>query len=520
MSDPSIVMVYHRAPFDEDVLGDLTRRREHSSPNGIIPTLRGVFAQGRAGMWVAWTRADAARAAPFAHDMAVECDGIRIVVHRVPLTAAVVERFYHRFSKESLWPVLCSSPTNAQFDAEQWETFVDVNARFADAVAAVAEPEVPIWIHDYNLWLVPGLLRTRMPQARIGFFQHTPFPAADIFAILPWRDEIIRSLLACDLVAFHLPHYANNFAAAAGNLVGARVMRQGPAPAALLTTGTPLSAPTMVHELEHDDRRVRLRAVPAAIDSARIDAIRASPAHARRVSAIRAQLPGRRILLSIERLDYVKGPVEKLLAFERLLEQHAGYHEKLTFAAILAPAPAAICAQHAVRADVDRVVERINRRFATPSWAPVHYLPTALGFEHVVSWYEVADVAWISPLRDGLNLVAKEFVAASDGADKMLIVSEFAGAHVELRHTITVNPYAPASMQTALLEALEMGSAERRWRMLEMNRIVRARTPHDWGSELLAELEPDPDAVSGGPVTRRPPAIASSGRSQAPSGSS
>jgi glucosylglycerol-phosphate synthase len=484
----SFVTVYHRAPYDEDVLGDMSKLAEHPSPNGIIPTLRAMFAQGEPGVWVAWTRSELAGDPAFARDVTVDGFGNRIDVHRVPLSAIEVDDFYHRFSKEALWPIICSSPANARFDEAQWRTFVEVNTRFADAVAGLATPDASVWVHDYNLWLVPGLLRARMPAARIGFFHHTPFPGPDVFAILPWRDAIIASLLACDLVGFHIPHYANNFAAACANLAGAVATRTGPVADRFLASGTPLSAPTIVEELKLRDRRTELGAFPAGIDCARIDAIRATPAHAARVEAIRQELGDGQILLAVDRLDYVKGSVEKLHAYERLLEEQPRYRATTTFVSIVTPPANAIAVHRSIRDEIDRLAGRINGRFATLTWTPVRLFYRPLPFERIVSWYEAASVAWLSPLRDGLNLVAKEFVAAGDGAPKVLLLSEFAGAHVQLKHAVTVNPYAPQSMADALRTALDMPADARRLHMAAMNRIVRSEPPHRWATEFLDHL--------------------------------
>jgi glucosylglycerol-phosphate synthase len=491
----SFVTVYHRAPYDEDVLGDMTQCSEHPSPNGIIPTLRSVFAGERSGVWVAWTRAELAGAPGFAPDVTVGPRGSRIDVHRVPLSAREVDDFYHRFSKEALWPIICSSPANARFDDDRWRTFVGVNTRFADVVAQLAEPDASVWVHDYNLWLVPGLLRARMPRARIGFFHHTPFPAADVFAILPWREAIARSLLACDLVGFHIPHYANNFATAVTNLCGSRATRSGPVSGRFVRAGTPLSAPRMVEEVEHGGRRIELGAFPVGIDCARIDAIRATAEHARRVAAIRRELGDTQVLLAVDRLDYVKGSVEKLRAYERLLEEHPRHRETTTFVNVVTPPADAISVHRSVRDEIDSLVGRINGRFSTLSWTPVRYFYRPLSFPRVVSWYEAASVAWISPLRDGLNLVAKEFVAAAGAGPKVLVLSEFAGAHVELKHAVAVNPYALQAMADALHAALDMPAGARRRRMAAMNRIVRAQPPHGWAADFLDRLEAAPGPI-------------------------
>ena len=444
MTRSSFAVVYHRTPFDAGANGDMAQRSEHASPNGIIPTLRGVFGDDRPGLWVAWTQTDAAADAASPRDVALDLHGTLINVHRVPLTALAVQSFYYGFSKEALWPIVCSAPASAHFDEAQWRDFVDVNARFADAVVRLVEPDATIWVHDYNLWLVPGMLRSRMPAARIGFFHHTPFPAADIFAILPWRAEIVASLLACDLVGFDVPHFANNFAATAANLAGATVTRRSAVGGRFLTAGTALSTASMARELRFDNRRVGLGAFAAGVDSERIDAVRATPAHAERVARIGRELAGRQVVLSVERMDYVKGPVERLLAYERLLAEHPEYREAVVFVSIVAPAAETMAVHRALRDEVDMLVGRINGRFATLAWTPVRYFHQSLSFEEIVSWYAAASVAWITPLRDGLNLVSKEFVAASDGAAKVLILSEFAGAHVELQHAVTCQPLLPA----------------------------------------------------------------------------
>lgn len=491
MSRASLVMVYHREPFEEHKVRGRTEMREHKSPNGIIPTLRGVFRQGEDGLWVAWKRSKDPENPEFDCDVSVDYQGSHIDVHRVPLPKDTVETFYYKFSKEALWPVIFSSPTKAHFDEAQWKTFVEVNQRFADAVVERAEPDATVWVHDYNLWLVPAMLRRRMPGARIGFFHHTPFPAADMFAVLPWRERIVESLLSCDLVGFHVPHYANSFADVAQNLFGAEVLRRNQVSSRFLSAGSALSTPKMVEELRFGDRRIRLGAFPVGIDTDRIDEIRATSEHAERVANIRKEMGDRRVLLSVERLDYIKGPVEKLLAYERLLENHPEYRETVTFVNVVTPPADQISVYKSVRGQVDNLVGRINGRFATLNWTPVRYFYKPLPYEHVVSWYEAASIAWVSPLRDGLNLVGKEFVAANPDADKVLIMSEFAGAQVELQYSVTVNPYSPRSMDRGLRIALEMPEDARRIRMNKMNGIVRKHTVQRWAGDFLDGLGDD-----------------------------
>jgi glucosylglycerol-phosphate synthase len=260
---------------------------------------------------VAWKKCKDPDRPDFEQDLTVERDGIRVAVHRVPLTSEQVNLFYYRFSKEALWPVIFAFPGKLAVDESHWLNYVEVNRRFAEAVAARAKPDARIWVHDYNLWLVPGMLRKLLPNATIGFFHHTPFPAADVFAILPWREQILHSLLDCDLVGFHIPRYQENFVDAACNLVGARRGASGDVDSRFLTSGGALTTSRVTHEITHPDHgTVRLGAFPVGVDVSAIDRIVATDGHAQRADAIRAEIGHRRLILSIERLDYINGPVE------------------------------------------------------------------------------------------------------------------------------------------------------------------------------------------------------------------
>jgi glucosylglycerol-phosphate synthase len=489
MKDASLIVVYHREPWEELVASGKSQWRDHRSPNGIIPTLRSAFGQGDRGLWVAWKKCKDSAQPDFEPDVSITREGASLSVHRVPLTGEEVDLFYYQFSKEALWPIIFAFPGRLSFDESHFRNYVAVNRRFAEAVAARARPDARIWIHDYNLWLVPGMLRAMLPQARIGFFHHTPFPSADIFAILPWREQILSSLLDCDLVGFHIPRYQENFADCACNLSGATRIARAPAPDRFLVKGAALATPVVTTTLDHPARgRVQLGSFPVGIDVAALDRIVDSAEHEARVEAIRSEIRDRRLILSIERLDYIKGPVEKLLAYERLLESAPEYREKVIFVNILTPPADQISAYKTVRKEVDNIVGRINGRFATLSWTPVRYFYEPFAYADVVAWYDAASIAWITPLRDGLNLVAKEFVATQRDSRRALILSEFAGAHVELRHSISANPYSPASMDAALRQALSMPADEQHSRMVDMNRIVRAYPVRRWADDFLSAL--------------------------------
>jgi glucosylglycerol-phosphate synthase len=488
----SLIMVYHREPWEEHAVNGKAQFRQHKSPNGIIPTLRNVFRHNDQGLWVAWKKCKDPAHPDFDQDVTVKQDGIEVDLHRVPLTTEQVNLFYYRFSKEALWPIIFAFPSKLSVDESHWRNYVDVNRRFAEAVAARAAPDATIWVHDYNLWLVPGMLRQLLPDATIGFFHHTPFPAAEVFAILPWREQILASLLDCDLIGFHVPRYQENFVDCACNLAGARRIASSPVGDRFLTTGAALATASTTSIIDHPVHgRVRLGAFPVGIDVAALDKIIASPEHKRRADAIRAEIGDRQMILSIERLDYIKGPVEKLLAYEQLLEHAPQYREKIVFVNVLTPPADAIVAYRSVRKEVDHIVGRINGRFATLVWTPVRYFYKPLPYAEVLAWYDAASIAWITPLRDGLNLVAKEFVATAGDRTKALILSEFAGAQVELKHSIATNPYAPPSMDAALRRALEMSDADKHRRMSQMNAIVRDYTVVHWAEEFLEAMKPE-----------------------------
>ncbi|MCB9563969.1 MAG: glucosylglycerol-phosphate synthase [Kofleriaceae bacterium] len=490
-SKASLIMVYHREPWEEHTVHGKAQWRDHRSPNGIIPTLRNVFRHNDQGLWVAWKKCKDPAQPDFQQDVTVDHNGVHVDVHRVPLTTEQVNLFYYRFSKEALWPVIFAFPGKLEVDESHWRNYVDVNRRFAEAVAARAAPDARIWVHDYNLWLVPGMLRQLLPHATIGFFHHTPFPAADVFAILPWRDQILASLLDCDLVGFHIPRYQENFVDAACNLAGARRIKTADVDDRFLTTGGALTTSRVTSVIEHPAHgQCQLGSFPVGVDVGAIDRIVASFGHRRRADAIRAEIGHRRVILSIERLDYIKGPVQKLLAYEQLLEHAPEYREKVVFVNILTPPADQIAAYRSVRKEVDLIVGRINGRFATLSWTPVRYFYKPLPYEDVLAWYDASSIAWITPLRDGLNLVAKEFVATARDRAMTLILSEFAGAQVELKHVIAANPYAPASMDAALRKALEMPDDEQRERMAAMDKIVRGHDVAAWADEFLTAMTP------------------------------
>jgi glucosylglycerol-phosphate synthase len=339
--------------------------------------------------------------------------------------------------------------------------------------------------------MVPAFLRPLRPDLRIAFFHHTAFPSSDVFNILPWRRDIIGSLLQCDYVGFHIPRYVENFVDAVRSFAPVDLCGSVPCAPRFLTYGCALGVDTMTTAIEAGGRRVSLGAHPVGTDAALIGRIVATPQVQVQANAIRDYLGGAAGIVSIERLDYVKGTLEKLEAFERLLETHPEHIGKVTLLNIITPAAPGMEIYESLRVEVDRTVGRINGRFSTLDWVPVRYFYRSLPFEEVIAHYVACDLAWITPLRDGLNLVAKEFIAAkkASGGTGVLILSEFAGAAVELHGALLTNPYEGHAMTSALHQALTMREDERAYRTARMAMIVAEHDVARWGDDFLAAVE-------------------------------
>ncbi|MEX2584731.1 MAG: glucosylglycerol-phosphate synthase [Gemmatimonadota bacterium] len=489
--ESQLIMVYHRLPYDEVRKGDTTERRPPKSPNGIIPTLLGFFETGRKGLWVGWAKRESRNTSGMEH-LAVDPERYpNLEAAPIGLTPEDVNLFYEAFSKEAFWPVIFSFPDKARFNSEHWKHYLEINQLFAKRTAELADEGAIVWIHDYNLWMVPGYLRAMRPDLKIAFFHHTAFPASDIFNIIPWRREIIDSLLQCDYVGFHIPRYVENFVDAVRSHVPMQVIRQVPCTPRFLSFGCALGVDEVTREIEVTGRRVRVGAHPVGIDVGAIRDILAKPRIQKQMERIRSEMGDRTIILSVERLDYVKGPLEKLHAFERLLDEHPELHGKVVLLTVCTPPAPGMRIYRNTRERVDQAVGRINGRFSTIDWTPVRYFFRSLPYEQVIAHYAISDVAWITPLRDGLNMVAKEYIAANhlhEGTGT-LVLSEFAGASAELHGALLTNPYAPEQMAIDLHSALTMPLGERRTRLEAMFDIVDANNIEYWSYEFLAAVD-------------------------------
>jgi glucosylglycerol-phosphate synthase len=485
----NLVIVYHRQPYEEVVEDGKTVYRENKSPNGIVPTLKSFFGEVDRGAWVAWKEAEADAQPDFERVVRIEDSFGAYNVSRLPLTKEQVKSFYHVTSKEALWPILHSFPEKYDYEPVDWSTFREVNWLFAEAAAAEAEDDAWVWVHDYNLWLVPKYLRQLKPNLRIAFFHHTPFPSADLFSVLPWREEIIDALLECDLVGFHIPRYAANFAAAARALRGVEIESEVKVEEGLSPVRLALSEPTVATRIRHGDRHVNVDAFPVGTNADYIQQIVERVETQRRVEEIEKELAGRCLIVSVARTDYTKGTREMLTTFERLLERRPELREKIVLWVTSVSANTNMTVYQEAQRDIEATVGRINGRFGSLGWQPIIFFTQAVPFQELIAYYKAADICWITPLRDGLNLIAKEFVAAKAGDDGVLVLSEFAGTSVELPHAVLCNPYSSRSMDAAIDQALDMSEEEQRARMDKLVAGVRNYDIAHWASHTLERFD-------------------------------
>lgn len=478
------VIVYHRQPYEEVEENGKIVRRENKSPNGIVPTLKSFFGRFGSGSWVAWKLAEDPKNPEFERTVQVEDSFGSYSVTRLPLTAEQVSSFYHITSKEAFWPILHSFKDRYNYDPVDWPTFREVNWAFAEAAVAEAEQGAMVWVHDYNLWLVPGYLRQMRPDLKISFFHHTPFPAADMFNVLPWRREIVESLLACDVVGFHIPRYAANFVSVVQSMFDAQVTRREEVTEDFSPEGgTALAERTVPTRLEYKGRDIHVSAFPVGVDVEYVMERAAAVETEKKVKQIRQDLGDIRLIVAVSRTDYTKGNIELLQAFGRLLERRPDLNGKVQLMHVSVSANRNMTAYEEVQQEIEQLAGHINGRFGSLEWQPVALISTAIPFQSLIAYYRAADIAWVTPLADGLNLVAKEFVAARTDGDGVLILSEFAGVAVELPAAILTNPFSNRAMDAAIDQALTMPEEERRARMKELRRLVEAHDIRAWARE-------------------------------------
>jgi len=430
-----------------------------TSPGGLVRAMFSVL-HHRRGAWVGWIGTAGDAPAPFEHD------GVRL--RPVRLSRTELEQYYEGLSNEALWPLYHDAIRPSTFESAWWETYVRVNERFAEAAADEAAEGAVVWVHDYQLQLVPLFLRELRPDVRIGFFLHIPFPPQELFMRLPWREEVLRGLLAADLVGFQRRVAAENFAAVARRLVDA----DGEPP-----------------ELHFEGRTVHVGAFPISIDVAEFEEIAARPQTAARAAEYRHRLGDPHVvLLGVDRLDYTKGIDLRLEAYQTLLRDGELDARRCVMVQVAVPTREALEHYQDERRRVEELVGEINGEFGSIGYPAVHYLHQSLPLDELVALYQAADVMIVTPLRDGMNLVAKEFAASRIDEHGVLVLSEFAGAADELTDAVLVNPHDHEAVQRAILDAVDMEPKEARVRMAAIRDTVAQSDVRQWAAGFLALL--------------------------------
>ncbi|SDU09774.1 glucosylglycerol-phosphate synthase [Halopseudomonas salegens] len=486
-----LVMVYHRLPYEEVMEQGKLIRRPPTSPNGIIPTLLSFFSTDQPGAWVAWSVHEPRSAVPFEVHTSVDKEHYpKLTAARVALSKHDVDVFYKRFSKEAFWPTLHTFWERAVFREDDWAVFLKVNRLFAERVAAEAAENAVVWIHDYNLWMVPAFLRPLRGDLTIAFFHHTYFPSADVFNVLPWRREIVGSLLQCDYVGFHIPRQAENFVDVVRGVAPVEVLETQSCAPRYRTYGCAVGLDNMTTRIKVHNRQIGLGAHPVGLDVERVRSLVNTRETQALMKTLREQLTGIRVVLSVERLDYTKGILAKLEAFEALLEAHPELVGKVTLITVCVPAAKEMTIYETLLQQIEQAVGRINGRFSQVGWAPVQFFYRAIPFKELIPYYLMADVMWITPLRDGLNLVAKEYVATQGLCEGrgVLVLSEFAGAAAELHGALLTNPHDPHDLRDTLYVGLTLGRAEREARIRELFSVVSHFDIRHWGEGFLTAV--------------------------------
>ena len=391
----------------------------------------------------------------------------------VDLPGDVAAGFYEGYANQTLWPVFHNFPSQLKFDAKHWDAYVEANRIFSDAVVARYRPNDLIWVHDYHLILLPQMLRDKLPDAAIGFFLHIPFPSSEIFPVLPRREELLEGLLGADLLAFQTHGHLQQFRAALLRVLGME---------------------SRIAQVSVGSRPVRLEALPIGIAPDEYTRLlqedrKTGQQYAEWVERYR----GRRVLLAVDRLDYTKGVPERLRGYAHLLRSSPEFKEKVILIQIAVPTREGIDTYQDLRTEVNRLVGEINGKLGTPDWTPLVYINRSIERSELVALYKLAEVCWIGSLRDGMNLVAKEYVACKPEGDGVLVLSEFAGAAAEMGEALLINPYDEERTAATIKRALELDEQERHLRMTALhNRVLRNDVFH-WGDRFLAALQ---DAVS------------------------
>lgn len=425
------------------------------SEGGLATALGSIYKEGN-NVWLGWP----------GQAVDDEADKRRIkqelrASHMEPvfLTQEEVKQYYLGFSNQTLWPAFHYFVQYIRYDAELWESYRQVNQKFAAAILELAQEDDIIWIHDYQLLLVPGMIREKLPQASIGFFQHIPFPSYEVFRMIPWRDELLRGVLGSDFVGFHTYDDMRHFLSSVHRLTDFNYR---------------------ANNVELPDRNVKVDALPMGIDYEKYSQSAQSEPVQERTKQFQREMGKQRYILSVDRLDYSKGIPGRLAAFHTFMEKYPQYQGQVSLILVVVPSRDVVPSYQQLKDEVDELVGKVNGALATPAWQPVHYFYRSFELNSLSAFYRLSDVAMITPLRDGMNLVCKEYLASRYEGKGVLILSEMAGSAKELSEAILVNPTDRAALVRSIAKALEMPDEEQERRLRIMQESLGRYTIFQW----------------------------------------
>lgn len=457
-----LIIVSNRLPV---TIEEKEGRVEYLASSGGLATGLGSLEKGAETLWVGWPGS----VSRSQQKIVAETLGAHHGCVPVFLSERLVEKYYEGFSNRTIWPLFHSFQSFARYSASEWQAYQEANQRFLQILDGVVKPGDKVWIHDYQLMLLPGLLRDRYPDLTIGFFLHIPFPSFDVLRLLPQHREILNSLLGSDLLGFHTNDYVRSFLNCIHRAFGAESR-----------LGQILVGGRIVQTITH----------PMGIDFEKFSAFESLSSDSMGDSLnVEKTFGESEIIFSVSRLDYTKGILQALESFELLLRKRTDLSRKVAFVLCVVPSREKVDRYAHLKREIDEAVGRINARYSDVDWSPIRYLYRHLSFEELIRLYRRAHVALVSPLRDGMNLVAKEYVAARNDEKGVLVLSEMAGAAKELLEAIIVNPNSREEMSEALEQALDMTETEQRNRMRSLRERLLESPVHNWGEEFVRKME-------------------------------
>jgi trehalose 6-phosphate synthase/phosphatase len=462
--DPKVdrlIIVSNRLPI-VPTKGDEGKWQVQPGSGGLVTAIAPIL-RDRGGLWIGWP--GTLEETDLDKVVAMGSKSTGYTLKPVMLTGEEINRYYFGFSNEILWPLFHSLHLRCNFDPAYWSTYRAVNRKFAQVIAENARANDYIWVHDYHLMLVAQELRAIGVECKVGFFLHIPFPPRDIFAILPWRSQILEALAEYDLVGFQTMRDRNNFIHYVEGLI----------------KGLHVDARRQVCRIAMPQRESRVGAFPIGIDFKGFARQAANETVSERARQLRGAIADRQIILGVDRLDYSKGIPERLRAFGSALRRFDDLHGKVTLVQIAVPSREYVPAYQALKAEIESLVGEINGKFSQSGWIPIHYMFRSLERAELLAYYRAAHIALVTPLKDGMNLIAKEYCAANIDRNGVLVLSEFAGAAIELRKgALVVNPYDIEGVADAIYRAYCMSTSERQSRMRKLRESVAKRDIFWW----------------------------------------